>query len=369
MKKIIFLLAFVFLSIAVSADEVGFEITIVPGSGTAINASSLPVTATTNIATTCHWDRVNVGEQSMANAFATTDGLIHTTTITGLMLGNNNIFVACNNQSSTTHLEYFVENIIENSTITNSTITNSIITNSTITNAVVTNAIIVNNIITNGTITTNGITYNATTQGSLSLSQVIPLPPFAGFTQSETIAHKNQEVIFTSTSTDANIPGPLNDVLTFAWDFGDSTSATGSLVTKRYASEGTFTVKLIVTDRFNLSSTVQKTITVVNNQIENNNAGSRGGGGSRSSVRSAREPAEIIVANVVPVKKPVVKNTGAAIVQPVIEVEKNYAPVKLTKVKKNNTFLIIEILVFLNVVLFGMTVYAASKLIRRRQVL
>lgn len=344
-----------------------FEVTIVPGNGALLNASSLPITATTNIAATCHWDRNNVGESSMVNAFATTDGLTHTTTITGLALGNNNIFVACNNQLSTTNLMYRVENIIENSVITNSTITNSIITNSTIINAVVTDAIIVNNTITNGTITTNWITYNATTQGSLQLSQLQPLPPVASFTQSHTIAQQGHEVTFTSTSTDPNIPGPLNDVLTFVWDFGDGTSATGVSVAKRYSSEGTFTVKFIVTDRFNLSSTVQKTITIVRGNSESNsNSGSGGGGGSSSSVRSAREPAKIVVANVVPVKKPVIRNTGAAVVQPVIEVEQNYEPIKLLKVKKNNDFLIIEILVFLNVVLLGVTAHVTLKLIRQR---
>lgn len=52
--------------------------------------------------------------------------------------------------------------------------------------------------------------------------------------------------------------------LTYAWNFGDGTTATGANVNKTYAQNGTYTVTLTVTDQFGASHAVTTTATVSN---------------------------------------------------------------------------------------------------------
>jgi PKD repeat protein len=59
-------------------------------------------------------------------------------------------------------------------------------------------------------------------------------------------------------STDAD-----SQVLTYAWTFGDGTSATGASVTHSYATGGVYPVRLIVTDPLGLADTVTTTATVL----------------------------------------------------------------------------------------------------------
>ncbi|MBI4141458.1 PKD domain-containing protein [Candidatus Woesearchaeota archaeon] len=350
--------------IRINMPLVPLEVIVVPVSGTALNSSSFVMTTVTNRQTFCSWSFNDVDFENMANAFATVDGLAHTAAVSGLSLGSNNVFVTCDGQSSEENLDlaYFVENIIENSVITNSTITNSIIINSTIMNSVVVNANIVNNIISSGTITINGFTYDATINGHLALSQLIPVAPVASFVQTHTIAETGVEVIFTSTSTDANIPGPLNDFLAFFWNFGDGTTATGPVATKKFVSGGTFSVTLTVTDRFGFSDVEQKTIIVVKSS---SSVGTKGGGGSRGSIKRPNSRDLIVVADYAPVKKPVPvkKNIEQS---PVVEVKQTAELVKKIKVPQNNNFFAIGVLIFLNVVLLLLTAYAVSRFIRRR---
>ncbi|MGK2935495.1 MAG: DNA/RNA non-specific endonuclease [Gemmatimonadaceae bacterium] len=55
---------------------------------------------------------------------------------------------------------------------------------------------------------------------------------------------------------------PDGDALTYAWRFGDGGNATGVNVTHAYASGGTFTVRLIVTDIRGLADTVTTTAAI-----------------------------------------------------------------------------------------------------------
>src|SRR4029079_707492 len=55
---------------------------------------------------------------------------------------------------------------------------------------------------------------------------------------------------------------PDNDVLTYAWSFGDGSTGTGVNVTHSYATGGTYNIQLIVTDRGGLADTVATTATV-----------------------------------------------------------------------------------------------------------
>jgi PKD repeat protein len=61
------------------------------------------------------------------------------------------------------------------------------------------------------------------------------------------------------TSTD-----PENGALTYAWNFGDGTTATGPSPSKTYGDNGTFTVTLVVTDPVGASHTATTTATIAN---------------------------------------------------------------------------------------------------------
>jgi PKD repeat protein len=54
------------------------------------------------------------------------------------------------------------------------------------------------------------------------------------------------------------------EVVSYAWDFGDGTTAAGAEVLHTYAQDGAYTVTLVVTDDHGLSDTVSTTATVVN---------------------------------------------------------------------------------------------------------
>jgi surface-anchored protein len=56
-------------------------------------------------------------------------------------------------------------------------------------------------------------------------------------------------------------PDP-NEALTYAWDFGDGTTAQGVAVTKTYAAPGAYTVTLTVADRFGWTVRRSRTVTV-----------------------------------------------------------------------------------------------------------
>ena len=51
-------------------------------------------------------------------------------------------------------------------------------------------------------------------------------------------------------------------IVSYSWDFGDGSTATGDVNTHTYATEGTYTVKLTVTDDLGLSKTVSEVIKV-----------------------------------------------------------------------------------------------------------
>lgn len=60
-------------------------------------------------------------------------------------------------------------------------------------------------------------------------------------------------------STDAD-----NQALSFSWQFGDGVSAVGSAVTHSYAQDGSYTVRLIVTDTDGLADTTTAVVAVAN---------------------------------------------------------------------------------------------------------
>ncbi|MBC7099501.1 PKD domain-containing protein [Candidatus Bipolaricaulota bacterium] len=83
-------------------------------------------------------------------------------------------------------------------------------------------------------------------------------PPVARFTYSPANPLVNQWITFDATSS----YDPDGSIVSYAWDFGDGATATGSRVTKRYTTAGTYTVTLTVTDNRGATGSASQTITV-----------------------------------------------------------------------------------------------------------
>lgn len=97
--------------------------------------------------------------------------------------------------------------------------------------------------------------------------------PVAAFTFSpNSNLQTNQAISFdASTSTDDN------GISSYAWDFGDSQTASGQTTSHTYTTAGTFTVTLTVTDAGGLTNTTTQSLTVA---APSNTGGSGSGGGS-----------------------------------------------------------------------------------------
>src|SRR5205814_63506 len=75
----------------------------------------------------------------------------------------------------------------------------------------------------------------------------------------------NQPFAFTPLTLDATgTTDPEGDAMAFAWDFGDHTKTTGSLVTHVYRQIGDFTVTLKVTDSHGGISTATRLVHALN---------------------------------------------------------------------------------------------------------
>ncbi|MGZ4799909.1 MAG: beta strand repeat-containing protein, partial [Acidimicrobiia bacterium] len=79
--------------------------------------------------------------------------------------------------------------------------------------------------------------------------------PTASFTSSA----QNLTATLTSTSTD-----PDGTIASYAWDFGDSTTGTGAVATHTYATAGTYTVGLTVTDNDGGTNFTSQPVTITN---------------------------------------------------------------------------------------------------------
>jgi PKD repeat protein len=172
------------------------------------------------------------------------------------------------------------DSTITDSTLINSTATNSTVINSTLINMIVEDAWIEDGVIYNGTIS-DDVFYNATENGPANLTDVVNYPPTAVMGASPTSGTATLTVNFDgSGSTDPNIPGPLNDSLSYSWDFNNdgTEDATGVSASNGYAA-GTHTATLTVTDSFGRTSTDTATITVSASSGGSTGGGSSGGGG------------------------------------------------------------------------------------------
>jgi len=80
--------------------------------------------------------------------------------------------------------------------------------------------------------------------------------PVASFTMEPSPARANEEVLFDASSS-------TGDIILYAWDFGDGTEATGVRVTHIYSAEGTYTVRLTVTDGKGRQAQAEQVLTVL----------------------------------------------------------------------------------------------------------
>ena len=85
----------------------------------------------------------------------------------------------------------------------------------------------------------------------------------AGFRFTPSSPLEFQEVLFQTDCLSVNdtncVTGP---VTTYAWDFGDGTTASGPTATHAYATQSTFTAVLTVTDAFDRSTSASRSVTV-----------------------------------------------------------------------------------------------------------
>jgi PKD repeat protein len=107
------------------------------------------------------------------------------------------------------------------------------------------------------TVTDNeGLTHSATYPVQIDLP-VVKLPPLAVVTAPVT-ATVSQTITFDgSASTDND-----GSIVSYGWDFGDGTTATGDIVPHLYEIAGTYLVSLTVTDNDGLTTTVMASIEI-----------------------------------------------------------------------------------------------------------
>lgn len=178
------------------------------------------------------------------------------------------------------------------STILNIAAQNSTIQDSTVTNTILNNAMIINNVISSGTIQMfNGSIYDATAQGPQNLSDLINQPPVAvSVPRATTITTGNAITFDAGTSYDPNSNSTvLNDtIVSYYWNFGDSTNSTSATTTHTYASAGTYVVTLTVTDKYGSTGTTAEIITVNAPYVPpsggSSGGGSGGGGGGYNAI-------------------------------------------------------------------------------------
>ena len=83
------------------------------------------------------------------------------------------------------------------------------------------------------------------------------LPPVASISASNLTGTAPTTINFSGASSVGN-----GTITNYQWDFGDATTATGSAVSHAYTKVGTYTVKLTVTNQYQLTNTTTQQITV-----------------------------------------------------------------------------------------------------------
>ncbi len=199
--------------------------------------------------------------------------------VTNSTIDNSNVTNSTVDNSNITNST--VDNsTIEDSNIINSTIIDSNITNSTIINGTIINETISNSVI-NGTEVCGGTVNGIELNGSCIYFPVIE--NFSVPSSANTGENVNLNVeISNQNSSNNESASPY----TYEWSFGDGNAnevkknETTDSKTHSYSSSGTYTVSIVVSNKYNLSAADSGTITISD---QSNGGGSDGGGGGSSS--------------------------------------------------------------------------------------
>ena len=97
-----------------------------------------------------------------------------------------------------------------------------------------------------------------TTKSAVTTIVITDRPPVAAFTYAPSSPYTGQNVVFNATSSS----DPDGTIVSYAWNFGDSTTGTGAIPTHSYTAGGNFTVTLTVTDDSASTGNKSSTITV-----------------------------------------------------------------------------------------------------------
>jgi hypothetical protein len=86
-----------------------------------------------------------------------------------------------------------------------------------------------------------------------------PMKPTAKIASPGTVTHGHSKTFDGSTSSD---PFPGGTISTYSWDFGDGHTGTGTTLAHTFATKGTFTVTLTVTDNYGLKGKITRSVPV-----------------------------------------------------------------------------------------------------------
>jgi|Deesub1362A_J573_1020465.scaffolds.fasta_scaffold06767_4 hypothetical protein len=104
----------------------------------------------------------------------------------------------------------------------------------------------------------SGCIEKSTTQPSKLTPSTTSTPPKALASVTPTIIYEGESVSFSA----AGSFDPDGSIVTYAWDFGDGSTATQTTVTHTYSASGNYTVMLTVKDNDGLSDTTTASIIV-----------------------------------------------------------------------------------------------------------
>jgi PKD repeat protein len=151
--------------------------------------------------------------------------------------------------------------------------------------------------------------------GSSTLTYIVNTPPLAQFTTGPGTSGTAPFAVTFNGSASSD-PDAGDSIVSYAWNFGDGTTANGSSVTKTYSSAGTYTAILTVTDSRGATDTEQVTLVVtatpaiimkVSNLVLTQSL-------NRNGSRSVRAAATITTSTGIPVSGATVTGTFSGIV-------------------------------------------------------
>ena len=194
---------------------------------------------------------------------------------------SNSIKLNCTVIDSNNSDVYAVKSVESNCNATNSNLFNSVCDESYVRNTNISDANITDGRIYRGTIIMrNGSVYNASASGQEDLINLINYPPVAVINVSKTSAYPGDIIEFNASQS----YDPNADSLSYLWEFGDSSNATGVAANHSYSSSGKKYPRLTVADLFNETGTSVKEITV--QSLPSKGGGGGGGRGAQGMLYS-----------------------------------------------------------------------------------